>query len=241
MEPKVRAFLRKARKRMGLRRKPPRSSMARGLKWLADRGFMVETVLDIGASSGVWSKECANFFPEAQYVLFEPQPVHSEALTRFAGSCRQRVIIVEKAAGAVEGRTYFLTDPEDPLGGALASVVSENAITVDVTTVDASVTQFGLSAPFLVKLDTHGYEKSILDGAGDTLEKTEVLIIEAYNYRISDEAMLFWELCSYMSERGFRPIDLVDIGYRKYDNSLWQMDLFFIRSGWEGFAYHGYR
>jgi Methyltransferase FkbM domain len=104
-----------------------------------------------------------------------------------------------------------------------------------MTTINASVSQLQLEGPYLLKLDTHGYEKNILEGAGDTLDETEVLIIEAYNYRISDEAFLFWELCAFLSDRGFRPIDLVNVLHRLKDNSLWQMDLFFIKSTWEGF------
>ena len=60
-------------------------------------------------------------------------------------------------------------------------------------------------------------------------------------YKISDEALLFWELCAFLSEKGFSPIDLVDVCHRPYDNSLWQMDLIFIRSTWEGFKYNSYK
>jgi hypothetical protein len=68
-----------------------------------------------------------------------------------------------------------------------------------------------------------------------------VLVIEAYNYRISGEALLFWELCAYLAERGFRPVDLVDSMHRPYDDAFWQMDLVFVRSTWAGFAYNAFR
>jgi hypothetical protein len=79
-----------------------------------------------------------------------------------------------------------------------------------------------------------------LAGANDSLEQCEALIIEAYNFRIKEEALLFWELCSFLSDKGFRPIDLVDVSHRRYDNALWQMDLFFIRSNWKGFSRTSY-
>jgi FkbM family methyltransferase len=181
-----------------------------------------------------------NFFPEASYVLFEPQPVHSDALDSFAKSCKQTVILIKKAVGASEGHTFF--DASDPFGGALArNDEGDNTIKVGLTTLDAGVSQLEVEAPYLLKLDTHGFEKSILAGAGDTLKKTDILIIEAYNYNITDEAFLFWELCAFLSDRGFRPIDLADVMHRQYDNSLWQMDLFFIRSSWEGFNYTSYK
>jgi FkbM family methyltransferase len=173
----------------------------------------------------------------AQFVLFEPQPVHSKSLDALAASSRGRVIPVKKAVGAEDGSLLF--DISDPFGGGPATG-SENALQVEQTTLDSTVTGLQLEEPFLLKLDTHGFEKSILQGGDLTLTRCTVLVIEAYNYRIARESLLFWELCAFLAERGFRPIDLVDLMHRKYDNSLWQMDLFFIRSSWEGFNHVTY-
>lgn len=112
---------------------------------------------------------------------------------------------------------------------------------MELVTLDSCLKGLGKTGPYLLKLDTHGFERSILEEAAYTLENSEILIIEAYNYRITSEAFLFWELCAYLSEKGFRPIDLVDIAHRRYDSSLWQMDLFFIKSDWEGFNHVSYR
>jgi FkbM family methyltransferase len=216
-----------------------RPTMIAGLNWLSDHNIHINTVLDVGASNGCWSRDCMRYFPDASYVLFEPQPVHSDALDSFTKSCKQTVIPVKKAVGGSVGETLF--DAPSPFGGALAMQEDGSTIKVGLTTIDASISQLQLDGPYLLKLDTHGFEKSILDGASDTLEKAEILVIEAYNYKITDEALLFWELCAYLSEKGFRPIDLVDVMYRQHDNSLWQMDLFFIRSTWEGFNYITYK
>ena len=214
-----------------------RSSMGGGLKWLADHGFHFNTVLDVGASDGRWSAECMVFYPKAKYLLFEPQPAHSKALDDFANKYRQNVVLVKKAVGALEGYTLF--DASDPFGGALADKEGDHTIKVGLTTIDATISE-QVATPFLLKLDTHGFEKSILAGSNNALEKCEALIIEAYNFKITEEALLFWELCSFLSEKGFRPIDLIDVSRRQYDNALWQMDLFFIRSNWKGFDHISY-
>ena len=110
-----------------------------------------------------------------------------------------------------------------------------------MTTIDNIIEETKIEGPYLIKLDTHGYERSILKGSEFTLDKTNVLVIECYNHRISDEAFLFWELCEYLSKRGFRPIYIVDILNREYDCSLWQMDIFFIRSDFDFFKYRAYK
>jgi FkbM family methyltransferase len=216
---------------------PPRASMGRGLRWLRDKGLRFGTVLDVGASNGCWSAPCRDCFPEATHVLFEPQPDHAAGLDAFVAHCRAGggapVIPVKKAVGAAPGTTFF--DVTYLWGGALADGPGHNKIEVPLTTIDAVVAELSLRGPFLLKLDTHGFEPSILRGAAATLPQCAALVIEAYNYRISPEALLFWELCALLAGQGFRPIDLVDVMHRPHDDSLWQMDLFFIRSSWSGF------
>lgn len=239
MKAVVKKILRKAGWELRRTSANSRSTMAEGLDWLRRNNFDVKTVLDVGASNGCWSKECMRFFPKSKFVLFEPQPVHNEALKLFSKSYKQAVII-KKAVGPSDGYTFF--DSSDPFGGSiLKSNESDCSIEVEMTTIDSAVSLHQIECPFLLKLDTHGYEKGILSGAAKTIEKTKILIIEAYNYRITEEAFLFWELCAFLSDKGFRPIDLVDVLHRQYDNSLWQMDLFFIRSDWEGFKYTSYK
>lgn len=103
-------------------------------------------------------------------------------------------------------------------------------IEVPVTTLDASLEDF--DGPCLLKLDTHGVEKAILEGANTVLENSTILIIEAYNFQISAEAILFWELCQYLHERGFIVADAIDIMHRALDGAFWQCDVVFVRNSW---------
>ena len=215
----------------------PRSSMQKAMEWLRNNRFDIKTVIDIGASDGQWTRACMNWL-DANYVLFEPQPCHSNALDAFNEEFNGNVTIIKKAAGAKVGKTYF--DITDPFGGALKNTKSIGAIEVDLTTIDETVREKGIKGPFLLKLDTHGFEVPILEGAEDLLKQCEVLIIEAYNYNIEPDSLLFWQLCEYLYKKGFRPIDMVDISHRKYDDSLWQMDLVFIKSSWSGYKHISY-
>lgn len=46
-----------------------------------------------------------------------------------------------------------------------------NPHVVPATTIDLEVAERGLQAPFVIKLDTHGFELPILNGARGTLRK----------------------------------------------------------------------
>jgi FkbM family methyltransferase len=217
----------------------PRSSMLKSIEWLQKNHFDVKTILDVGASDGRWSKDCMKHFPDSHYILFEPQPCHSSALDSMEEEYGGEITIIKKAVGEKSGKTYF--DITDPFGGSLVDSKTSNAVEVSLTSIDDSIKETGLEGPFLLKLDTHGFEIPILEGASRTLNHCMVLVIEAYNYNIEPGSVLFWQLCQYLDKKGFRPIDIVDIMYREYDNSLWQMDIVFIKSSWAGYEYISYK
>ncbi len=208
------------------------------MRALAEIGCAPETIIDVGASNAQWSRAALESFPSAAFVLYEPQAVHFSDLDRFERERGQQVSVVQKAVGRSSGTTLF--DASDPFGGALQQTPSAASITVPLTSLDESLSELGAKPPFLVKLDTHGYEFSILEGGAETLRQSVAWIIEAYNIRLTSEGMLFWELCAYMQERGFRPVDLVDVLHRRFDQTLWQMDIFFIRDTWPGFERRSY-
>ena len=216
-----------------------RSSMQKSIEWLRTNHFNVATVLDVGASDGRWSRDCMNHFTDSHYVLFEPQTCHSDALDSIEKEYGGKLTVVKKAVGRKSGKTYF--DITDPFGGSLADLKKENTVEVSLTSIDECIIEKGLKGPYLLKLDTHGFEISILEGAAKALRDCTILVIEAYNYNIEPGSVLFWQLCEYLNLKGFRPIDIVDIMYREYDNSLWQMDIVFVQSSWQGFEHISYK
>lgn len=212
------------------------SRMRDALKLLARLGIAPATIVDVGASDGRWSELARDAFPGAELVLFEPQPVHAPALDRFQTK-HPDVRIVRSAVGGTEGSSPF--DASDPWGGVLQGERTSTSIAVSVVTLDDALAT--ATPPFLVKLDTHGVEAEILAGAEQTLTRSVAWVIEAYNQQIVPGCLLFWELCGYMAERGFRPVDLVDVLHRPHDGTLWQMDLFFVRADLAVFSSSSYR
>ena len=216
-----------------------RCTMEGALRGLSSRGHGFKTVVDIGASDGSWSALLMRHFPACRYLLVEAQPVHEPALRAYCAR-HPNAQYVLAAAGESEGHIHF--DASDAFGG-VASYEPSGAsdIRVPVISVDAELKARGLQGPYLLKLDTHGFEIPILKGAAQTLASTEVIVMECYNYRIAPECLTFDEMCRYLGERGFRCIDLVDPLYRPYDDSFWQMDLVFVRSSRPEFSHQGYR
>jgi FkbM family methyltransferase len=193
----------------------------------ASRRVEVRTVIDVGASDGRWSRGAMRHFPRAQYLLVEAQEAaHGDALRAWRAADR-RIEVVLAAAGDHAGEVTF--DTSDAFGGGvLVGRSAAGGTVLPMTTIDAEVTRRALEPPFLLKLDTHGFEVPILDGATRTLKETGLLVIEAYNFDLGPGALRFPDLCRLLEQRGFRCVDLADPMWRPRDGSLWQLDLFFV-------------
>lgn len=202
------------------------------------RGIYPATVIDIGASDGRWTKTVKGFYPEARCHLIEANQIHEKGLIDFVNDypgCSYKLAVAAETVGKV----FF--DASDPFGG-LAHLENENRqfIQIPCTTVDEEVSINALQGPFLLKLDTHGFEVPIFNGAQKTLTKTSVIIVETYNFDLTKESLKFWEICDFLFQHGFRPIDLLDPMFRPKDEAFWQVDLVFIRSDREEFRDNTY-
>jgi len=204
----------------------------------AQRGIDIKTVIDIGASNGSWSAICMKSYPHANYLLVEAQDGHKTDLDRFT-SIYKNAHYVLAAAGSKKGNIYFQAD--GLLGGQASETPFEkNNITVPVTTIDDELKERKLKGPYLLKLDTHGYELPIFDGAKNTIAHANLIVVEVYNFQLTADSLRFHEMIAYLDKLGFRPIEAVDLMLRKKDNAFWQMDLFFARKERTEFAYNNY-
>jgi FkbM family methyltransferase len=194
---------------------------------LAARGTEIGSVIDVGASNGMWSAVCERHFPKASYLLIEAQDYHRQALGDYC-EARTNAEYVLAAAGAEQGEIWF--DDSSPWGGLAMTTRTESVRTrVPMTTLDNEARTRNLPGPYLVKLDTHGFEVPILEGSlAHVLPAASILVIECYNFRIAPESLLFHEMIEWLHKKGFGVIDMCEPLWREHDHALWQMDLVFI-------------
>lgn len=197
----------------------------------------VRTVIDVGASDGRWSRVARRILPPAHYFMVEARSEHESGLAKTAAQADFSYEIC--AAGNRDGEIHF--DATDLWGGQASDIAYEkNDIVVPVRRLDGLVAERRLEGPFALKLDTHGYELQIFEGAREILAQARLLIVECYNFRLTPQSLLAHEMCAWLGERGFRCIDLCDPLYRARDGALWQMDLFFVPASDAAFASNSY-
>jgi FkbM family methyltransferase len=191
------------------------------------RGHPFQTIVDVGASNGSWSLRAKQIFPHVHCHLIEAQSLHEPALKALT-TVRSDFTYTLAAAADTVGDISFAVG--DPMGG----LASHHGFTPDIatavvpaTTIDHEVASRNLRGPFLLKLDTHGFEVPIFEGASETLKQTELICVETYNFQFGAPALRFPDMIRYMEARGFRVIDVCDPMWRSGDAALWQWDFFF--------------
>lgn len=225
--------------RMEMRKKTPYDltnlTMAGALARARDHGLEIATAIDVGASDGSWSKMLLDIFPDINVLAFEPLEERQAALEAMHAKY-PRFGHVGAVAGAEAGEIAFHVSDDLDSSGVGEGSGGKSGRTVPVRSIDDEIAARNLPGPYLVKLDTHGFEVPIFEGAVQTLSNASLLIVEVYTYQLNPTSLRFPGLCQYLEDRGFRPYDMADPMLRTRDRTLWQMDLFFAREDAPFFA-----
>jgi FkbM family methyltransferase len=215
------------------------TSLDAALARTAARKTHINTVIDIGASNGCWSERLRKYYPQAFCLLVEANPCHKDALDQFKAN-HANIDVVLAAAGDTEGEIYF--DGTDPFGGLASHDASETTnLRVPVTTIDSLCQKHQLQPPYLIKLDTHGFEVPIFEGAKEALKQATLLVVETYNFNITPTSLRFPQMLQYLETKGFRCIDMCEPLYRDFDQAFWQVDFFFVPDSYTGFERNSWR
>ena len=193
-------------------------------------------IIDMGAAKGKWTEKAQMIWPDSDYLLIEPLREQLEQISLSLKSS-EKVTIIEAVAGSESGTVSFNVSPD--LDGSGVYGGNENTRNVPVIKLDDKTKN--VVDGILLKLDTHGYEIPIFNGADQTLEKTETIIVEVYGFFISPTAILFHEISDYLFKKGFRLFDIADIMRRKSDQAFWQADAVYLKKSNKIFSDNTYK
>jgi FkbM family methyltransferase len=208
------------------------------LQLLKRIGFSPRVVLDVGASNGAWSANCARVFPEAEYYMVEPLPDYEQQLYDEKDSGWHRLAV---AVGAFDGEVT-VEIPDSRYGAFSATILPAGAGAsaerrtisrrVRQRRVDSLLADGLLRPPQLVKLDVQGYESAVLEGGERLWGSTEVFMIELSLDRFWAGAKTLPEMIAFFAARGFLPFDFYH-QFRGEDGLLSQIDCAFLRGDGE--------
>jgi FkbM family methyltransferase len=159
-----------------------------------------ESIIDVGAASGSWTQIAHKEFPNAKILAIEPIQQNYQLLKSNAHTLGN-VSTCQAVVGRVDGTDVAFTITKD-LDGSGVDLHGGVQYSLPTRSLDSLKDEHQLPPPYFLKLDTHGYEVPILEGASQTLKDCSAVLIEAYNFKISSHSIYFWELCEWMQRQG---------------------------------------
>ncbi len=202
------------------------------LRRLKKHGFLPDFVIDVGASSGVWSHYVHGLFPTARFVLVEPlTATYGPQSNNYYATAHPEFEWVCAAASDCPGETSFQVS-EDLYGSSLlapADFRSYHSVPVQLCTLDGIAAEKQLLGRGLLKIDVQGAEHLVLEGARKLLEQVDAVALELSLLRYDARAKVMTEMIDLLDALGFRYYDDIGCWRSPVDGTLLQKDVLFLR------------
>lgn len=212
----------------------PRGAMD-SLRRAGSRGVVPRQIVDVGASDGIWTRECLEIFPDARYLLIDPLPANARALAALSAE-HPNVRVWQGAVGSRPGMFDLFEHGDQSSFLSSDGFAGKGVQRVEVRTLDSFLGTDLLAPPDLIKADVQGFERAVLEGATACLASTQLLLLEVSYRRIYKDVPLAHELIAFAGERGFRIYDICTYAGRPSDGELVQSDILFAPDGSQLFA-----
>ncbi len=199
---------------------------------LINQNYYPETIYDIGANKGTWTKECLKYFPNSTYYLFEPQTELKKDIKSNLGDL-MNVNLFSVGVGDINDDLNFTIHKRDD--GCSYSYTEEEAdklnfkqIVLPIVRLETFVKDKNLKKPSLLKIDAEGFDLKVLDGASSLFESIEIIMVEVgiMNDRIQNSAL---EMLNYLDVKGYKLFDITDINRPFSNKALWLCEFVFIK------------
>ena len=165
------------------------------------------TFVDVGAHVGLVSFAVARARPGATVVAFEPSPANAAAwrANRAFNGAAGAELVARAAADATGVRAF--SENADSAAGRLSAA---GGTMVHVTTLDAELAARDIDHVDVLKIDTEGAERAVLDGAAGLLGRGAVatIVCELNTEHLQRGGLSADDLTAWIVDQGFRRVAL---------------------------------
>lgn len=193
---------------------------------LKEKGLRIDTVYDIGACVGEWTRQAKEVIPDTSFVMFEATPAAIPLLAKTGlglviNACLSNPgrTSVEFFNGSNTGDSYYKENTAD--------YENQGSITLPCVTLDETMERLDLPPPDFLKLDTQGSELDILMGARRALECASLIQVEVPFVRYNEGAPDIQKYLGFMRAWDFLPVGITETHF--YEHVFIQADMLFMK------------
>lgn len=204
----------------------------------------IDLIIDIGAFNGLYGNLMRELGYKGTIISFEPV---SSSFRLLKENCKgdSDWICVNKALGDSEGEAIINIAKFAPSNSILAFDESGtfgderlemvNSEKIEITTLDKFFSENiqNKYKNILVKIDTQGFEKKVLEGGNDTIGRVAGLQIESSLIPMYEGETLFDEMLPFLKQKNFVLAGMEEVYSDKRSFRLAQIDAFFINTAQE--------
>ncbi len=177
---------------------------------MAAAGGHIQTIYDLGANVGTWTRLAKALLPKAAVHAFEPIPDYQEsyraATASIAGVQLHRVGVGSdnrREKFNCSGHSSSFLDVSDNLLKMFPNEKKTGEVMVDMVKLDDYVKQQQLPLPDLMKLDVEGFELEVLRHALDCMKHCRYIILEVSFVERHIGQPLFHDVARFMGENNY--------------------------------------
>ena len=218
----------------------PVSRSTEHLKRVLDR-HGIGTVLDVGANAGQYARRLRRAGYIGRIVSFEPLTLAHTSLAAAAADDPMWEVAPRMALGDRDGSVTLNVSAETDMSSTLDFTDEMRTLLDDsgyvgteqaeMARLDAVYDRFvGQTARVLLKVDTQGTERQVLDGAGGVLDRIILLQIEMSIVPVYRGEPSYLETIAWLAERGFHPVLFIPGYFNRRTARLIAMDGIFART-----------
>ncbi len=201
----------------------------------------INVVLDIGANKGQYGQVLRNIGYRGRIVSFEPLPAEFQQLRARAaadGNWQAMNYAVGDMDGSTEINVSGANTQASSLLNMLPSAVERRPFwqytkkeRIEIKRLDSVFELFcSKEDRIMLKIDTQGCERRVLDGAERSLASVQMLQMEMSLVPLYEGETLFHEMCPLLQQKGFQLVSIEPGINDEKTGQLFQIDGIFQRS-----------
>ncbi len=203
--------------------------------------YNIDLVIDVGANTGQFAESLIDFGYKGKIISFEPTETAYQKLCKKASKYKNWIVADKMALGNYDGKVD-INVAEDSLFSSVKQIDSEYANynksaaskkveSVEIFKLDSLIGKyFSPDENILLKIDTQGLEKEVLQGANTCLGfvkaiKTEIPLKPIYK----DVEWKIFDIMSFLKNYGFDCISLSEVAVNNQTGVVHEVDGIFVR------------